>query len=138
MPRRRRGTQADHRPPHDEEAELLEQAARVDVVSQNEFVRQAVLGHIVARKADPAYQAAVRHAVKANQRVFERLVVLVWLTKNHALPDGNKRPALATTIACRDGNGFDWRPPAADDSDGGETYQLMLVIAAAPARIWSR
>jgi prophage maintenance system killer protein len=92
-------------------------------VSQNEFVRQAVLGHIVARKADPAYQAAVRHAVKANQRVFERLVVLVRLTKNHALPDGNKRPALATTIACRDGNGFDWRPPAADDSDGEETYQ---------------
>lgn len=57
----------------DEEAELLEQAARIDAVSQNEFVRQAVLHRIAARKADPAFQAAVRRAVKANQRVFERL-----------------------------------------------------------------
>jgi uncharacterized protein (DUF1778 family) len=58
---------------NDEEAELLEQAARIDAVSQNEFVRQAVLDRIAARKADPAFQAAVRRAVKANQRVFERL-----------------------------------------------------------------
>jgi hypothetical protein len=36
-------------------------------------VRQAILDRIAARKADPAFQAAVRHAVKANQRVFERL-----------------------------------------------------------------
>ena len=42
-------------------------------MSQNEFVRQAVLDRIAARKADPAFQAAVRRAVKANQRVFERL-----------------------------------------------------------------
>jgi uncharacterized protein (DUF1778 family) len=58
---------------NDEEAELLEQAARIDAVSQNEFVRQAVLDRIAARKADPAFQAAVRRAVQANQRVFERL-----------------------------------------------------------------
>jgi uncharacterized protein (DUF1778 family) len=55
------------------EAELLEQAARVDGVSQNEFSRQAVLDRIAARKADPAFQEAVREAVKANRRVFERL-----------------------------------------------------------------
>jgi uncharacterized protein (DUF1778 family) len=55
------------------EAELLEQAARVDGVSQNEFIRQAVLDRIAARKADPAFQEAVREAVKANRRVFERL-----------------------------------------------------------------
>ena len=42
-------------------------------MSQNEFVRQAVLDRIVVRKADPEFQAAVRRAVKANQRVFERL-----------------------------------------------------------------
>jgi hypothetical protein len=53
------------------EAELLEQAARVDVPER--VVRQAVLDRIAARKADPAFQAAVRRAVKANQRVFERL-----------------------------------------------------------------
>jgi hypothetical protein len=40
--------------------------------------------------------------------------------------------ALHATIACRDGNGFDWLPLAADDPDGEETCQLMLVIAAAP------
>jgi uncharacterized protein (DUF1778 family) len=57
----------------DEEAELLEQCARLDGVSQNEFVRQAVLDRIAARKADPEFQRAVRRAVKVNQRVFERL-----------------------------------------------------------------
>jgi uncharacterized protein (DUF1778 family) len=57
----------------DDEAELLEQAARVDGVSQNEFIRQAVLDRIAARKADPEFQKAVREAVRANRRVFERL-----------------------------------------------------------------
>jgi hypothetical protein len=59
-------------------------------------------------------------------------VLVVRLTKNHALPDGNKRPALATTIEFCDVNGFDWIPPAGDDQDGEEIYQLMLAIAAAP------
>lgn len=59
-------------------------------------------------------------------------VLLVRLTKNHALPDGNKRTALATTIAFCVVNGFDWLPPAGDDPDGEETCQLMLAIAAAP------
>jgi prophage maintenance system killer protein len=59
-------------------------------------------------------------------------VLLVRLTKNHALPDGNKRTALAVTIAFCDVNGFDWVPPVGDDPDGEETYQLMLAIAAAP------
>jgi uncharacterized protein (DUF1778 family) len=58
---------------NDDEAELLEQAARVDGVSQNEFIRQAVLDRIAARKADPEFQKAVRKAVQANRRVFERL-----------------------------------------------------------------
>ena len=39
-------------------------------------------------------------------------VLLVRLTKNHALPDGNKRTALATTIAFCVVNGFDWLHPA--------------------------
>jgi prophage maintenance system killer protein len=59
-------------------------------------------------------------------------VLLVRLTKHHALPDGNKRTALATTIAFCDVNGFDWLLPAGDDPDGEETYQLMLAIATAP------
>ncbi|HYY78090.1 MAG TPA: DUF6290 family protein [Actinomycetes bacterium] len=57
----------------DEEAELLEQAARVDGVSQNEFVRQAVLDRIAARKADPEFQEELRKAIRLNQRALERL-----------------------------------------------------------------
>jgi uncharacterized protein (DUF1778 family) len=57
----------------DDEAELLEQAARVDGVSQNEFIRQAVLDRIADRKADPAFQDELRKAIKLNQRALERL-----------------------------------------------------------------
>jgi death-on-curing protein len=60
-------------------------------------------------------------------------VLLVRLAKNHALPDGNKRAALATTIAFCIVNGYDWTPPAGDDPDGEETYQFMLAIAEATA-----
>ena len=60
-------------------------------------------------------------------------VLLVRLAKNHALPDGNKRAALATTIAFCIVNGYEWTPPAGDGPDGEETYQFMLAIAEAPA-----
>jgi uncharacterized protein (DUF1778 family) len=56
-----------------DEAELLEQAARVDGVSQNEFIRQAVLDRIAARKADPEFQDELRKAIKLNRRALERL-----------------------------------------------------------------
>jgi uncharacterized protein (DUF1778 family) len=55
------------------DAELLEQAARVDGVSQNEFIRQAVLDRIAARKADPKFQGELRKAIELNQRALERL-----------------------------------------------------------------
>jgi uncharacterized protein (DUF1778 family) len=58
---------------NNDEAELLEQAARVDGVSQNEFIRQAVLDRIAARKADPEFQERVQEAVRINKRVLERL-----------------------------------------------------------------
>jgi uncharacterized protein (DUF1778 family) len=57
----------------EDEAELLEQAARVDRVSQNEFIRQAVLDRIAARKADPEFRERVEEAVRTNKRVLERL-----------------------------------------------------------------
>jgi prophage maintenance system killer protein len=60
-------------------------------------------------------------------------VLLVRLAKNHALPDGNKRTALATTMAFGDVNRYDWTPPGGDDPDGEETFQRMLAIAEAPA-----
>jgi uncharacterized protein (DUF1778 family) len=55
------------------DAELLEQAARVDGVSQNEFIRQAVLERIAARKADPEFQDELRKAIRLNKRALERL-----------------------------------------------------------------
>jgi uncharacterized protein (DUF1778 family) len=58
---------------NNDEAELLEQAARVDGVSQNEFIRQALLERIAARKADPEFQDELRKAIKLNQRALERL-----------------------------------------------------------------
>jgi uncharacterized protein (DUF1778 family) len=58
---------------NNDEADLLEQAARVDGVSQNEFIRQAVLDRIAARKADPEFQNELRRAIKLNQRALERL-----------------------------------------------------------------
>jgi death-on-curing protein len=60
-------------------------------------------------------------------------VLLVRLAKNHALPDGNKRAALATMMAFCIVNGYDWTPPAGDDPDGEETYRFMLAIAEAPS-----
>jgi len=51
----------------------LEQAARVDGVSQNEFIRQAVLDRIAARKSDPKFQDELRKAIALNQRALERL-----------------------------------------------------------------
>jgi uncharacterized protein (DUF1778 family) len=56
-----------------DEAELLEQAARVDGISQNEFIRQAVLDRIAARRADPEFRDELRKAIKLNQRALERL-----------------------------------------------------------------
>jgi uncharacterized protein (DUF1778 family) len=55
------------------EADLLQQAAHVDGVSQNEFIRQAVLERIAARKADPQFQNELRKAIALNQRALERL-----------------------------------------------------------------
>jgi death-on-curing protein len=58
-------------------------------------------------------------------------VLLVRLAKNRPLPDGNKRAALATTIAFCVVNGYDWTPPAGDDPEGEDAYQRMQTIAAA-------
>jgi prophage maintenance system killer protein len=59
-------------------------------------------------------------------------VLLVRLTKNHALPDGNKRTALAVTIAFLRRERIRLGPAGRGRPDGEETYQLMLTIAAAP------
>lgn len=49
--------------------------------------------------------------------------------RNHPLPDGNKRTALLTAIRLARRNGFRWQPPTADkDTEGGETFAVMLAI----------
>ena len=96
--------------------ETVTKAARLDLAESALHAPQAGWGEIEFYPAFPMKAA----------------VLLVRLTKNHALPDGNKRTALAVTIAFCDVNGFDWLPPAGDDPDGEATYQLMLAIAATP------
>jgi death on curing protein len=60
-------------------------------------------------------------------------VLLVRLTKNHVLPDGNKRTALTCMVRFCLRNGYEYVPPAGDDPDGEETFQHMRAIAGAPA-----
>ena len=157
------------------DAELLEQAARVDGVSQNEFIRQAILDRIAARKADPEFQDELRKAIELQPagagaagrivtsylglddfvdrprlylawpargrpsdrrdgpprsrrirvaraagglggRVLPRPdtkagVLLVHLTKNHPLPDGNKRAAYLAMIQFLPATGGSSWPP---------------------------
>jgi hypothetical protein len=56
---------------NDEEAELREQAARIDAVSRNEFVKRSSTVSPPARL--PCLPSCGSRAVKANQRVIERL-----------------------------------------------------------------
>jgi death on curing protein len=97
--------------------ETITKAARLDLAESALHAPQAGWGEIEFYPAFPMKAA----------------VLLVRLAKNHALPDGNKRTALATTMAFCDVNGYDWTPPPGDDPDGEETFQRMLTIAEAPA-----
>jgi len=97
--------------------ETVTKAARLDLAESALHAPQAGWGEIEFYPAFPMKAA----------------VLLVRLTKNHALPDGNKRTALATTMAFCDVNGYDWTPPTGDDPDGEETFQRMLAIAEASA-----
>lgn len=48
----------------------------------------------------------------------------------HPLPDANERTALLAAILFARRNGFRWQPPTADkDTDGGETFTVMVAIA---------
>ncbi|MHB8465174.1 MAG: ribbon-helix-helix protein, CopG family [Acidimicrobiales bacterium] len=50
-----------------------EAVARVEGVSLNEVVRQALAEHIAAKRADKVFQAALTKAMKTNQALLERL-----------------------------------------------------------------
>lgn len=62
---------------------------------------------------------------------------MLWhVEKNHALPDGNKRVALISTIVFAGMNGLSWTPPESDrpqfegDLGGSETTNMMIGVAA--------
>jgi death-on-curing protein len=57
-------------------------------------------------------------------------VLCVRLTKNHALPDGNKRTAFLCTVEFAERNGYRWVPPPGDTPGGEETVAVMKAVAA--------
>ena len=60
--------------------------------------------------------------------VVEKAAVLCWrLTRNHPLPDGNKRAAWAALVMFIDLNGGHWTP---DPPDVDNAEQTMLAVAA--------
>ena len=63
-------------------------------------------------------------------------VLLVRLTKNYAPPDGNKRTALAVTIAFCDVNGVDWLPRPGTTPTARRPTSSCSPSPQRPARIW--
>lgn len=57
-------------------AEALEVVAKADNQSVSEAVRQAVVEHIRARRADPEFQKSLHHLLDSQREVFERLADL--------------------------------------------------------------
>ncbi len=52
-------------------------------------------------------------------------VLLQALASNHPLPDGNKRTSLLCAMLFAALNGYQWIPPAGDDTDGSETAEVV-------------
>ena len=50
------------------------------------------------------------------------------LTRNHPLPDGNKRSALLAMIEFAERHGYTWVPPP-NDPEGDETVATMIGVA---------
>lgn len=111
--------------------DFVETAAQVLELPEETVVKMSRLD--LAESALHAPQAGWGDVEFYPEFPMKAAVLLVRLAKNHALPDGNKRTALATTIAFCDVNGFHWTPPLGDDPDGEETFQHMLAIAAVPS-----
>jgi predicted transcriptional regulator len=57
-------------------AEALEVVAKADNQSVSEAVRQAVVEHIRARRADPEFQKSLHYLLDSQREVFERLADL--------------------------------------------------------------
>ena len=57
----------------DDQAAELEAIARVENVPIAEEVRQALRGHIAARRKDKAFQARLKASLERNQEILTRL-----------------------------------------------------------------
>ncbi len=57
----------------DEEAADAEALARVEGVSLNETVRQALAEAVERRRGDPAFKARVRRLIREDRELLERL-----------------------------------------------------------------
>jgi predicted transcriptional regulator len=57
----------------DDQAEALEAVAVGDEVPMSEAIRQAIDGHIAARRKDKAFQARLRASLQRNKRILEKL-----------------------------------------------------------------
>lgn len=61
----------------------------------------------------------------------EKIAVLGQrIVANHPLLDGNKRTALLCMMEFTERNGCRWVAPTADESDGDETVEVMVALAA--------
>lgn len=52
------------------------------------------------------------------------------ITRNHPLPDGNKRVVYECLREFVARNGYTWSPPPGDDPGGDETVAVMRAVAA--------
>jgi death on curing protein len=110
--------------------DFIETAAELLALPEETVVKTARLD--LAESALHAPQAA--GATSSSTRTLRKAaVLLVRLTKNHVLPDGNKRTALTCMVRFCLRNGYEYVPPAGDEPAGRETFQRMRAVAGAPA-----
>ncbi len=56
-----------------DQADEVEFVARVDGVPASELIRDAIAAHLAARRADPEFQARLRHRMEADRQILRRL-----------------------------------------------------------------
>lgn len=111
--------------------DFVETAAELLALSEETVIKMARLD--LAESALHAPQAGWGDLEFYPDFAMKAAVLLVRLTKNHVLPDGNKRTALTCMVRFCLRNGYEYVPPAGDDPYGEETFQRMRAIAGAPA-----
>jgi death-on-curing protein len=99
-------------------------ALRVKLATACSMTNEALAGSAMAAPA-----AGFGGEEKYPQFATKAAVLLQAAASNHPLPDGNKRTALLCTILFANLNGYQWKPPLADDLDGEETAEVVDACA---------